>query len=38
MVPGARYYQIPSAGHSVYWEQPEDFDRILDALLAESFA
>lgn len=38
MVPGAQYYQIPSAGHSVYWEQPEDFNRILDALLAESFA
>ncbi len=38
MVPGAQYFQIPLAGHSVYWEQPEDFNRILDALLAEAFA
>ena len=38
MVPGAQYFQVPEAGHSVYWEQPDDFNRILDALLAESFA
>lgn len=38
LVPGARYHQIPLAGHSVYWEQPDDFNRVLDALLVEAFA
>ena len=38
MVPGAKYQEVPKAGHSVYWEQPEDFNQILNALLAESFA
>ena len=38
MVPGAQYIQIPEAGHSVYWEQPDDFNRILEALLQEAFA
>ena len=37
MVPGAQYHEVPEAGHSVYWEQPEDFNRILDALLSEAF-
>ena len=38
LIPHAQYFQIPEAGHSVYWEQPQDFNRFLDALLTESFA
>ena len=38
MVPGAQYIQVPEAGHSVYWELPDDFNRILEALLFEAFA
>ncbi len=38
MVPGAQYVHIPKAGRSVYWEQPDDINRILDALLSEAFA
>ena len=38
MVPGAQYIQVPDAGHSVYWEQPDDFNRILEGLLIEAFA
>lgn len=38
MVPGAQYIQVPEAGHSVYWELPDDFNRILEALLLEAFA
>ncbi len=37
MVEHAQYFEIPEAGHSVYWEQPDAFNRVLDALLAEAF-
>ena len=37
MVSGAQYIQVPHAGHSVYWEQPEEFNRILEVLLLEAF-
>ena len=30
-VPGARYVEVPTAGHSVYWELPDEFNAILDA-------
>jgi 3-oxoadipate enol-lactonase len=36
-VPGARYVGVPNAGHSVYWELPDQFNAILDQLLAEAY-
>lgn len=29
LVPGSRYVDVPGAGHSVYWERPDEFNRIL---------
>ena len=37
MVPGAQYIQVPEAGHSVYWELPDEFNHILEMLLLEAF-
>jgi 3-oxoadipate enol-lactonase len=36
IVPGARYVCVPAAGHSVYWERPETFNRLVDDFLAEA--
>jgi len=36
-VPGARYVEVPKGGHSVYWELPDEFNAILDELLAEAY-
>ena len=36
-VPGARYVEVPKGGHSVYWELPDEFNAILDQLLAEAY-
>ena len=36
-VPGARYVEVPIAGHSVYWELPDEFNAILDGLVAEAY-
>ena len=36
-VPGARYVEVPTGGHSVYWELPDEFNAILDGLLAEAY-
>ena len=33
IVPGARLARVPEAGHSVYWEQPAVFNRLVDAFL-----
>ncbi len=35
MIPDARLASVPEAGHSVYWERPVAFNRILDAFLDE---
>jgi len=35
IVPGARLARVPEAGHSVYWERPETFNRLLDDFLRE---
>lgn len=32
--PNARLQRVPRAGHSVYWERPAEFNRILDEFLA----
>lgn len=37
MVPGAQYVQVAEAGHSVYWELPDEFNRVLEVLLLEAF-
>ncbi|MGE3077256.1 MAG: alpha/beta fold hydrolase [Dehalococcoidia bacterium] len=34
MVPGASFLSVPDAGHSVYFEKPQVFNRILDDLLS----
>lgn len=34
-IPGARYVSVPKAGHSVYWQYPETFNQLVDALLAD---
>ena len=34
IIPGARLARVPQAGHSVYWERAETFNRLLDELLA----
>jgi 3-oxoadipate enol-lactonase len=36
MVPGSRFIEVPGCGHSVYWEQAEEFNRIVGDFLAES--
>jgi pimeloyl-ACP methyl ester carboxylesterase len=35
IVPGARLVRVPEAGHSVYWERPEIFNRLVDELLRQ---
>ena len=37
MVPGSRYVSVPKGGHSVYWELPDEFNAILEGLLAEAY-
>lgn len=37
MVPGAQYIQVPEAGHSVYWELPDEFNQVVEVLLLEAF-
>jgi 3-oxoadipate enol-lactonase len=35
IVPGARLAPVPAAGHSVYWERPETFNRLVDEFLRD---
>ena len=35
LIPGARLQMVADAGHSVYFERPDEFNRILDAFLSE---
>jgi 3-oxoadipate enol-lactonase len=35
MIPGARLTMVADAGHSVYFEKPDEFNRVLDGFLAE---
>jgi len=34
--PHSRFVKIPNAGHSVYFEQPDDFNRLLNSFLHEA--
>ena len=34
LIPGARYVSVPEAGHSVYWQKAETFNRLVDGFLA----
>ena len=36
MMPNARVAQVRQAGHSVYFERPAEFNRAVDAFLAEN--
>ena len=38
LIPGARLARVPEAGHSVYWERPAVFNRLVDGFLAEAAA
>ena len=35
-IPPGRFVKVPNAGHSVYFEQPEEYNRILLGFLRES--
>ncbi len=35
-VPGAKLIQVPRAGHSVYFERPAEFNRIVDEFLSRA--
>ncbi len=35
LIPGARLAMVADAGHSVYFERPDEFNRILDSFLGE---
>jgi len=35
-IPQARFLKVPGAGHSVYFEKPDDFNRILTDFLVEA--
>ena len=35
IVPGARLARVPQAGHSVYWERSQIFNRLVDELLRD---
>jgi pimeloyl-ACP methyl ester carboxylesterase len=34
VIPGARLARVEAAGHSVYWERPSGFNRLVDEFLA----
>ena len=36
LTPGARVVRVPQSGHSVYFERPQDFNRIVDEFLART--
>jgi 3-oxoadipate enol-lactonase len=38
LIPGARLELVADAGHSVYFERPDEFNRILNAFLSETSA
>jgi pimeloyl-ACP methyl ester carboxylesterase len=35
LIPGARYVTVPEAGHSVYWERAETFNRLVGGFLRD---
>lgn len=37
LIPHASYVEVPTGGHSVYWELPDEFNAALEALLAEAY-
>lgn len=38
LIPQARYVEVPTCGHSVYWELPDRFNEILAELLVEAYS
>ncbi|MDE2892293.1 MAG: alpha/beta hydrolase [Chloroflexota bacterium] len=37
LIPHAKYVEVPTCGHSVYWELPDRFNGILEKLLVEAY-
>lgn len=37
LIPHAKYVEVPTCGHSVYWEMPVEFNAILEDLLTEAY-
>ena len=37
LIPHARYIEVATGGHSVYWELPDEFNAVLEELLAEAY-
>ena len=37
IVPGSKFVEVPSCGHSVYFEQPDTFNEIVGGFLADQF-
>jgi pimeloyl-ACP methyl ester carboxylesterase len=35
-IPQAHFIKVPGAGHSVYFEKPDDFNRMLTDFLVEA--
>jgi pimeloyl-ACP methyl ester carboxylesterase len=35
-IPHSRFVKIPGAGHSAYFEKPDDFNRIVAGFLIET--
>ena len=34
-IPGAAFISVPAVGHSLYWEQPEIFSRVVLNFIAD---
>lgn len=37
LIPHSKYVEVPTCGHSVYWELPDRFNAILEELLVEAY-
>jgi pimeloyl-ACP methyl ester carboxylesterase len=35
LIPRSRYVEVPGAGHSVYWERPDEFNGIVSRFFKE---
>lgn len=33
LLPNSRYYMAEGSGHSVYWEKPDEFNRVVSGFL-----
>lgn len=35
LIPGSEFVEVPNCGHSVYWEDPETFNKVVDGFLSK---